>query len=156
MRPAACLNTVSAPTGEMGPRGPKPLDNAPIAILAAAAAGAMGCAIQFMLMTGGLTGAGASLGTALWFGVFVFVITWVVAALGFAIGLLFVGLPAWAGFDKLGWMSPGLAAASGAILAPLVAGLFGGLPSAAFLLLPGALAGWILHRVAYSKSGSPS
>ena len=115
----------------------------------------MGCAIQFMLMTGGLTGAGASLGTALWFGVFVFVITWVVAALGFAIGLLFVGLPAWAGFDKLGWMSPGLAAASGAILAPLVAGLFGGLPSAAFLLLPGALAGWILHRVAYSRSGSP-
>jgi len=112
--------------------------------------GATGCSIQFVLMTGGLTGAGASLGTVLWSGAVVFIVAWLVAAFGFFIGLLFVGLPVWAGFEKLGWVSPGVAVVAGAALAALAAGLFGGLPSAAFLLLPGAAAGWMLHRAAYA------
>lgn len=139
---------------EIGRRGPRPLDNAPMVLLAAAATGATGCSLQFMLTTGGLTGAGASLGTVLWFGAAVFVVAWLVAAIGFFIGLLFIGLPAWAGLDKLGWMSPGVAVAAGAALAAFVAGLFGGLPSAAFLLLPGAAAGWTLHRVAYGRKAA--
>lgn len=135
---------------EIGIRGPRPIDNAPVALLAATMGGATGCSIQFVLMTGDLTGAGASLGTVLWSGAVVFIVAWLVAAFGFFIGLLFVGLPVWAGFEKLGWVSPGVAVVAGAALAALAAGLFGGLPSAAFLLLPGAAAGWMLHRAAYA------
>lgn len=127
--------------------------------LAAIGAGATVCAAQFLLLTGGLTGAGASFGTVLWFGLLVFLIAWLIAAIGFGIGLLLIGVPAWAGLNRLGWMSQGAAMVSGAVLAALVgglpglmgAGLGGGLQSAAFMLLPGALAGWTLHHVAYGS-----
>jgi hypothetical protein len=122
-----------------------------MALVAATAAGATGCSIQFMLMTGGLTGAGASIGMVLWSGLLVFLIAWIVAAIGFLIGLLFVGLPVWAALDRLGWISSGASVLAGGASAALVAGLFGGPPSAAFLLLPGAAAGWVLHRVAYVR-----
>ena len=149
MREVADLKPDDSPGPEIGPRGPRPLDNAPIALIAAAATGASGCSLQFMVMTGGLTGAGASIGTVFWFGLMVFAVAWVVAAFAFLVGLLFVGMPVWAGLDRLGWMSSGASVVAGAALAAMVAGLFGGLISAAFLLLPGAAAGWMLHRVAY-------
>ena len=130
------------------------------AFLAAVAAGATACSVEFMLMTGGLAGADAPVGTVLWFGLFVFLITWLVAAFGFVLGFLLVGLPAWAGLSALGWMSRGAAVAAGGLLAGLAGGLLGsmgtgldgGLSSAAFMLVPGAVAGWTLHRVAYGGS----
>ena len=154
MRGSTRLEPAGAPDRNVGRRGPRPLDNAPVAMLSAAAAGAAGCSIQFMLMTGSLTGVGASIGTVIWSGLLVFAVVWVVAALVFLVGLLFVGLPVWMGLDRLGWMSPVLAPGAGTALSALAAGRFGGLPSAAFLLLPGAAAGWTLHRVAYA--GRPS
>jgi hypothetical protein len=78
------------------------------------------------------------------------VFIWLIAALGFFIGLLFVGLPVWAGLDRLGWVSRGAAIGTGAALSALVASPFGGSLSAAFLLLPGAAAGAVLHHVAYA------
>ena len=149
MREMAEMKPSLSPDRQTGWRGPRPLDNALPALFAATAAGATGCAIQFLILTGGLTAAGASLDTVLGSGLLVFVVTWLVAGFGFFIGLLFIGLPAWAGIDKLGWMSPGAAVAAGSGLSALIAGLFGGPLSAAFLVLPGAAAGWMLHRVAY-------
>ena len=129
------------------------------ALRAAIVVGASVCSAQFLLVTGGLTGAGASLWTVVWFGLFVFMVTWLVAAIGFGLGLLLIGIPVWATLIKLGWMSEGVATAAGAILAALASGLLGSLASglgsavqpAAFMLLPGAAAGWTLHRVAYGK-----
>jgi hypothetical protein len=125
--------------------------------LAAIGVGAAVCSAQFLLVTGGLTGAGASLWTVVWFGLFVFMVTWLVAAIGFGLGLLLIGIPVWAALIKLGWMSEGVATAAGAVLAALAGGLLGSLASglgsalqpAVFMLLPGAAAGWTLHRVAY-------
>lgn len=132
------------------------------AFLAAVAAGATVCSVQFLLMTGGLTGAGAPVGTVLWFGLVVFLVTWLVAAFGFVIGLLLIGLPVWAGLSALGRTSRGAAIAAGALLAALAGGLLGsmgmglngGLRSTAFMFIPGAVAGWTLHRIAYGGSKS--
>lgn len=131
--------------------------NAANALMAAIGAGAAVCSAQFLLVTGGLTGAGASIGTVVWFGLFVFMVTWLVAAIGFGLGLLLIGVPVWAALVKLGWMSEGVATAAGAILVALASGLLGSigtgldsaLQSAVFMLIPGAVAGWTLHRVAY-------
>lgn len=106
-------------------------------------------------MTGGLSGAGESLGTVLWFGLLGMLVAWALAAIVFCIGLLFIGLPVWAGLDRLGWMSPGVAVVAGAALATLIGGAIGGLWFALFLLLPGAVAGWTLHRIAYGKPAGP-
>ena len=153
MRNATDLERASSSDQRLGSRGPRPLDDAPMALLAGAAAGATICAIQFMIVVGGLAGgsvaAEASTEAVLWGCAFV-LIAWLVAALGFFIGLLFIGLPVWAGFDRLGWTSAGAAIGAGAVLSALVAGLLGGPLSAGFLLLPGAAAGWGLHRVAYA------
>jgi hypothetical protein len=132
--------------------------------MAATAAGATVCAVQFLLMTGGFAGAGAPVSTVLWSGLVLFLITWFVAAFGFVIGLMLIGIPVWAGLSRLGWMSRPAAIASGAILAALVAGgvsfftsgLAGSFVPAAFLLLPGAAAGLALHRVAYGTGRSRS
>jgi hypothetical protein len=134
------------------------------AFMAAVAAGATVCAVQFLLMTGGFAGAGAPVSTVLWAGLALFLITWFVAAFGFVMGLMLIGIPVWAGLSRLGWMSPASAVASGAILSTLVAGgasfftsdLAGSLVPAAFLLLPGAAAGFALHRMAYGKGSSRS
>ena len=130
---------------------PKP-DMAPSAFRAAVATGATACSVEFLLLTGGLSGNGASIQTVVTTGLMLFVITWLVAAAVFSIGLVLIGLPAWIGLAKLGWVSPVSATASGSLLASAVAGLFGGPTSAAFLILPGAAAGWMLHRVAYGKT----
>lgn len=85
-----------------------------------------------------------------------------VAAVVFAIGLVVVGLPAWALLHALHWRSRGAAVAAGAFLAAATtgvltlannassvgsAGLF-----ALYLLLPGAAAGWALHRTSYGRA----
>jgi hypothetical protein len=116
------------------------------------ATGATTCSVEFLLMTGGLSGNGASIQTVVTTGLMLFAITWLVAAAVFSIGLVLVGLPAWMGLEKLGWVSPTSATASGSLLAAAVAGLFGGPMSAAFLILPGAAAGWMLHHVAYGQA----
>lgn len=136
--------------------------NATNALLAAIGAGAAVCSAQFLLVTGGLTGAGASVGTVVWFGLFVFIVTWLVAAIGFGFGLLLIGIPVWAALARLGWMSQGVSTAAGAILVALASGLMAsvgtgiefGLRSAVFMLIPGAVAGWTLHRVAYGSTKS--
>lgn len=132
------------------------------AFMAATAVGATVCSAQFLLMTGGFAGAVASVGTVVWLGLFVFLITWLVAAFGFVMGLMLIGLPIWAGLSRLGWMSRGAPMAAGAVLASLAGGLLGsmgsgldgGLWSAAFMALPGVAAGWTLHRVAYRRAAS--
>ncbi|HVL40640.1 MAG TPA: hypothetical protein VM348_00690 [Brevundimonas sp.] len=130
--------------------------------IAAVAAGATVCAIQFLLMDGGVAGANASVGAVLWWWFIVFLITWIVAAFGFVVGLMLIGLPVWAGLSRLGQVSRGSSMAAGALLASLAGGLLGsmgagmngGLPSAAFMVLPGLAAGWTLHRVAYGRAAS--
>lgn len=81
----------------------------------------------------------------------------VVAGLAFMIGLAIVGLPVWAALHVLRLRSRWIAALAGAVLAPASIWVGGsweaGVP--AFnsvllgLVLPGAVAGWTLHRVAY-------
>lgn len=130
------------------------------AFMAAVAAGATVCSIQFLLMTGGFAGAGASIGMVLSSALILFLITWLVAAFGFVMGLMLIGLPVWAGLSRLGWMSLGASIAAGALLATLAGGLLGsmgtgvagGLRSAAFMILPGMAAGWMLYRVAYRRA----
>ena len=58
-----------------------------LACLGAMAAGATACALEFVLVDGGWTGAGASAGEALAGGLLMFTLTWVVAACGFLIGI---------------------------------------------------------------------
>lgn len=41
-----------------------------------------------------------------------FLITWLVAAFGFVMGLMLIGLPVWAGLSRLGWMSLGASIAA--------------------------------------------
>jgi hypothetical protein len=133
-------------------------------VLAAVAAGATICSIQFLLMTGGLAGADASVSAGLWIGLLAFVISWVAAAFGFAVGILLIGLPVLAALARFGRMSRGAAGSSGALLAALFGwgagawafGLSDALPPAVFLLAPGAAAGLALHRVACEKDGTPA
>lgn len=81
----------------------------------------------------------------------------VIAGLAFMIGLAIVGLPAWAALHALRLRSRWFAALAGSILAPAsiwVSGSWEAGPPTFnhFLLglvLPGAVAGWTLHRVAY-------
>ena len=81
----------------------------------------------------------------------------VVAGLAFLIGLAIVGLPAWAALHALRLRSRWLAALVGSVLAPAsiwVGGSWGaGAPTFNWVLLglvlPGAVAGWTVHRVAY-------
>ena len=80
----------------------------------------------------------------------------------FAIGLVVIGLPAWATLHRLGFRSRAAAILTGGVLTGTAAtarafaldpsnsgaGSFGLL-----MVLPGAVAGWTLHRVAYGKAG---
>jgi len=80
----------------------------------------------------------------------------VVAGLAFMIGLAIVGLPAWAALHALRLRSRWIAALA-AVLAPASIWVGGsweaGVPAFNWVLLglvlPGAVAGWTLHRVAY-------
>jgi hypothetical protein len=84
----------------------------------------------------------------------------------FAIGLAVVGLPMWAALHHAGARSRWAAILAGGGLSMLVgAALLTVLNQArlgwdetrlsAFLILPGAIAGWTLHRVAYGRRGVP-
>lgn len=130
---------------------------------AAAATGAMVCAVQVLAITGGFTGANAPIGTVITGGLTVFLVTWLIAALAFLIGLQVVGPPTAAFLDSRGQATPAAVVAAGALLSAGVAGTFGAIAggasgatlSAAFLLLPGGLAGWVFHRVTWGRRATP-
>lgn len=80
----------------------------------------------------------------------------------FAIGLVVIGLPAWATLHRIGFRSRAAAILTGSLLTGTTAaalafaldpsnsaaGWFGLL-----MVLPGAIASWTLHRIAYGKAG---
>ena len=79
----------------------------------------------------------------------------------FAVGLFLLGLPAWAVLHRLGWRGRRTAVVAGAVLAGAAAGglalalngpVGGSAGFAAWMVLPGAVAGWTLHRIAYGKT----
>lgn len=84
----------------------------------------------------------------------------VVAGLAFMVGLVVVGLPAWAVLYAVRLRSRWPAALVGSILAPASIWVGGsweaGAPAFNYvllgLILPGAVAGWTLHRVAYGPA----
>jgi hypothetical protein len=137
-------------------------DFEPRALLGAIGAGATICAVQFVGLMAFTTELHSR--TLLEFAGYLLmlgVMTWLIAAIGFFVGLLFVGIPVWAGLVAFRRTSRGAAVAAGAALAALAgvgiarsaAGDFqGAWMVAAFLVLPGAFAGWTLHRVAYGKA----
>ncbi len=86
----------------------------------------------------------------------------VVAGLAFIIGLVVVGLPVWAALHALRLRSRWIAVIAGAVLAPASVWVSvpwsAGAPAFSWVLLglvvPGSVAGWTLHRFAYSGSTS--
>lgn len=90
-----------------------------------------------------------------WLGVFT------VALIGFSLGLLWVGIPAWLALHGLERRSRGFAVIAGSalsgfaamILAAVMAGADtpGVALATAVMLAPGAAAGWVLHRIAYGR-----
>lgn len=111
------------------------------------------CAVQFLAITGGFTGANAPLASVLTLGVIVFSITWLIASSAFLIGLQTVGIPSAALLQRRGQATPVTAAIQGSLLSAIVAGTFGAIAggaagattSALFLMLPGASAGLVFH-----------
>ena len=99
---------------------------------------------------------------ALIFGLALIVYIGPVAGAVFAVGLMIVGLPAWALLHALHWRSRRVATAAGAVLAATATGILtlaGNASSvgsaglfALLLLLPGAAAGWALHRASYGRA----
>ena len=89
-------------------------------------------------------------------------LTAAVASAVFAVGLLVVGAPVWAVMHRRGLRERKHAKTAGALLAAGVAlalsalagpqGLVGGVIFAILMLVPGAVAGWTLHRIAYGGS----
>ncbi len=91
-----------------------------------------------------------------------------VASVAFVVGLLIIGAPVWAVMHWRGLRERKHAKAAGAVLAAGVMlaagvvsalsqlsglqGLVGGLIFAILMVLPGAVVGWTLHRVAYGGS----
>ncbi len=132
------------------------------ACLAAAGVGGAICGIQLLAITGGFTGTNAPLSSVMTWGVIVFLITWMVAGLAFLIGLQAVGLPAATLLERRGEAAPLTTATLGSLMSAAAAGTFGGLAggasgattAAVFLLLPGAFAGFVFHRVAWRRKAS--
>lgn len=83
------------------------------------------------------------------------------AALAFAIGLVVVGLPAWAVLFRFGFRARAVSILAGGVLSGIAAAMlslafgYDGVWFAVFMILPGGAAGWTLHRVAYG-GGKPS
>lgn len=77
------------------------------------------------------------------------------AALAFAIGLLLVGLPAWAVLFRFGFRTRAVSIVAGGVLGGITAAMLSlavgvdGVWFTVIMILPGAVAGWTLHRVAY-------
>jgi hypothetical protein len=96
-------------------------------------------------------------------GLWVLPVAWVYAFVVFLVGLLFVGTPVWFLMAALKRDSRTHALLTGAILSALagflIMQLFSGgmiwiwwpLIYAAALAVPGAAAGWTLHRIAYGR-----
>ena len=93
-------------------------------------------------------------------GLWVAPVAWIYAAVVYLAGLLVIGTPVWLLMAKIGWNTRQNAVTAGAILSGLtglvVLLLIGEAPAvwepwalAASLTIPGAIAGWVLHRVAY-------
>jgi len=137
-----------------------------LGIIVGAAAGGGSVAVESYLLlvvfgwVGGPPPAPDAFFAALVFGFGMIVFVAPVAGVVFAIGLVIVGLPAWALLLALRWRSRGAAMAAGAFLAAATTGaltLASGSPGgsaglfALLLLLPGAAAGWALHRTSYGR-----
>lgn len=77
------------------------------------------------------------------------------AAIAFAIGLVVVGLPAWAVLFRFGLRARVIGVLAGGVLSGVTAAMlslaagYDGLWFTVFMIMPGAAAGWTLHRVAY-------
>jgi hypothetical protein len=99
----------------------------------------------------------ATIAQAIIIGLSIIPVATVVAGLVFMIGLAIVGLPAWAALHALGFRSRWFAVLAGSVLAPAPIWAGGswevGAPAFSWVLLglvlPGAVAGWTLHRIAY-------
>ena len=139
----------------------KGLVSVALAYPAAAAVGAALVAVGFGLLA--LTESFSSSIAELAAGWWVLPITWVYAFAVFLVGLLFVGTPVWLLMAALKRDSRTHALLTGAILSALAGFLIMQLFSdetarswlplayAAALVIPGAAAGWTLHRVAYGR-----
>jgi hypothetical protein len=82
-------------------------------------------------------------------------------AIVFAMGLLIVGLPAWAVLYRLGFRTRWVAVLAGSVLTSATASALAFALNAShsdagwfglLMIPPGAAAGWTLHRVAYGRS----
>ena len=80
----------------------------------------------------------------------------------FGAGLFLIGLPAWAVLHRLGRRTRRIAVLAGGALTGATAGALAlGLSGpnsnaaifAALMIIPGGLAGWTLHRIAYGRAG---
>jgi len=132
-----------------------------LAYPAAAAAGAALVVVELGLLalTEGVSSGIAELATGWW----VLPVAWVYAFPVFLVGLLLVGTPVWLLMAGLKRDSRTHALMTGAILSALagflIMQLFSGETAwswgpfiyAAALVIPGAAAGWTLHRVAYGR-----
>jgi hypothetical protein len=132
-----------------------------LAYPAAAAVGAALVVVEFGLLA--LTESGPSGIAELAAGWWVLPVAWVYAFPVFLVGLLFVGTPVWLLMAGLKRDSRTHALLTGAILSALAGFLImqrfsgetalsgGPFIYAAALVIPGAAAGWTLHRVAYGR-----
>lgn len=132
-----------------------------LAYPAAAAVGAAFVAVGFTVVgvvISAMNGMGDQILAGLWIAPLAFLYALVV----FLVGLVVVGTPAWLILGRAGRTTRGDAVIAGTVLcfvAGVVVILAGGEPAetwepwalAASLAVPGAAAGWTLHRVAYGR-----
>lgn len=137
-----------------------------LGLIAGAAAGGGAVAVEAYLLlavfgwVGGPAPTPEAFVQALIFGFGLIVYIGPIAGVVFAIGLVIVGLPAWALLHALQWRSRRAAMAAGAVLAAATTGVLtlanSSLGSAALfallLFMPGAAAGWALHRTSYGRA----
>ena len=132
-------------------------------VLAAITGGiAVGVEIWASMVVTALAGGAAAVAQAAAIGLMIGLMSAFYAAVAFGIGLVVVGGPAWLALHGLGARRRWAAVLTGAVLATAPGVIFlaavaseegdrGAMPLAAFLILPGAAAGWVLHRVAYGR-----
>ena len=137
------------------------IERAPLSYPAAAAAGGVVCALEFtpLLMTPLWTNppnAFVALATV----TVAMMVWWFLSAVVFFLGLIFVATPVSALLAAASLTSRRASIAAGALLSATFGGLLttlafpsanAGMLGAAFMLIPGAVAGWILHRVTYGR-----